>query len=127
VRFVAVFLCTLVVVSCGNVPGEIPYDARKFDEAEVAVTVSGTAAECKVSLGKEKIGRVVSCGSMEEYFRDELHLPTGVKYYVLDSGNSHRQEVNTLVSRMSASGYPPRRPPLLRHAWGLKAVSCPSR
>jgi hypothetical protein len=82
-------------------------DARKFDEAEVAVRVSGSPAVCGVTLRNEKVRRVVPCENIEEYFREELHLPLGVKYYVVDSGDSHRQEIHTLVSSMRASGYPP--------------------
>jgi hypothetical protein len=83
------------------------FDARKFDGAQVVVEVSGSSTECKVSIRSEKVGRVVACGRLVEYFGDQLHLRPGTKYYFVDSGNSHRGEINALVSAMKASGYPP--------------------
>jgi hypothetical protein len=106
-RFVVIVLCTIVVVSCARAPRETPFDARKFDGAQVVVEVSGSSTECKVSIRSEKVGRVVACGRLVEYFGDQLHLRPGTKYYFVDSGNSHRGEINALVSAMKASGYPP--------------------
>jgi hypothetical protein len=106
-RFVVIVLCSTVVVSCARAPGETPFDARKFDEAQVVVEIGGSPTECKVSIRSEKVGRVVVCGSLVEYFYDQLHLKPGTKYYFVDSGNSHRSEISALVSTMKASGYPP--------------------
>ena len=82
-------------------------DLRKFDGAELHVTVSGAPATCSLSRRGGKSENVMSCANVAAFFRDELQLPQGVKYYVVDSGNSHREEINALVSAMKASGYPP--------------------
>jgi hypothetical protein len=84
-----------------------PKGLRRFDDAPVTVTISGAPAACKVSLRGEKLSHTVSCESVEEYFQNQLHLPRGTKYYFVDSGNSHRSELEPLVSKMRASGYPP--------------------
>jgi hypothetical protein len=81
-------------------------DSRQFDEADVAVRVSGKPAECEVSRRQEKVRALVRCDGLAKYFQNELRLSQGVKYYFVDGGNSHREEIEALGSTMAASGYP---------------------
>jgi hypothetical protein len=83
----------------------ISRDARRFDEAQVSVTIRGTPAVCKVSPRSEKEGQVVSCGSVADYFRNQLHLPRGTKFYLVAGGDSRRADLDAVGLALKESGY----------------------
>jgi hypothetical protein len=82
----------------------ISRDARKLDSVKVFVTFHSTPAQCEIRMGVAAARHALPCGEVQSYIRDDLKLPVGATFAMIDLGNSGA-EIASLNSALEAAGY----------------------
>ena len=83
----------------------ISKDARRRDSAQFAIAFRKDLAQCTVSQRDFSHAHALACESVETYIRDQLKVPPGARFVIVDLGDSPRTETDLLASTLQQHGY----------------------